>query len=538
METPLNASSTTAGGLLSGGRFRVPQFQREYAWDRDEVLEFFNDLSGSLNDDTYFLGLVIVTGEGQTKDVVDGQQRLLTLTLLASAIYHQARKYERHALAERLQSAFLRSIDFASDAESPRLELASESDSATLHEILDNPADDLSYVDETERSVSGLLLTAYRALSDRLVTDLSSDPFRRLGMWADFLTNKLYFAVFVHPNPASAYKVFEVINTRGKELTTADLLKSYVLSQTRSADREQRYQQWQSIAGSFGYDNANQFVQFIRHTVTTQRGHVLPRDLYDVLAGRGTGTRPPMPPEELVSLLEGALPAYLQMTDPTLEGPASQHELAVFSVLNGLNVVSVRPMILAMRQLPDASQAMRRLLRLVMRRIVVGNLGTGNVERRFGQAAQKIAKERRWEDALRALEDLNHDVDEFKAQVHRRSMNRNVLAVLRRSVIQETITPEPSGYLYFIKPRDADWAPADQDRAPYWASTIGNTFLATEARRPKGSSTWMGFNQELLPYAAEDEWVDGLASFVDWNIDAISSVGEHMAEAAADVWYS
>ena len=119
METPLNATSTTAGGLLSGGRFTVPQFQREYAWDKDEVSEFFSDLSQSLGDETYFLGLVIVTGDGSNKDIVDGQQRLLTLTLLVAALYHETRRYERKALADRLQSTFLRSIDFESDDEVP-----------------------------------------------------------------------------------------------------------------------------------------------------------------------------------------------------------------------------------------------------------------------------------------------------------------------------------------------------------------------------------------------------------------------------------
>ena len=61
METPLNASSSTAGALMSGGRFKVPQFQREYAWEREEVSEFIEDLSQALQDDTYFLGLIIQT---------------------------------------------------------------------------------------------------------------------------------------------------------------------------------------------------------------------------------------------------------------------------------------------------------------------------------------------------------------------------------------------------------------------------------------------------------------------------------------------
>ena len=537
METPLTASSSTAGALMSGGRFQVPQFQREYAWEREEVSEFIQDLSQALQDDTYFLELIIQTGSGSTKDIVDGQQRLLTLTLLAAAIFHEARAYERKALAERIQSTFLRSIDFESDVELPRLQLSGDADNLTLQQILDHPARELSELNGDDESVSALLISAYRIVSERLIADLAADPFKRLGMWADFLTNKLYLANFVHPNPASAYRVFEVVNTRGKELTTADLLKSYVLSQTATEQREERYKEWQHIAHYFSSENAAVFVQFIRHAVTTQRGHVPPRDLYDVLANRGSGAKRGITPSELIELMRHAQPLYMQMMDPTTEGPATEEMLAVFSVLNRINVISVRPILLAMMETENPTDGMRELLRLVMRRIVVGNLGTGNVERRFGQDAQKIASERLWEPALAALSDLNPDVEEFKTQVHRRSFNRNFLAVIRQSVIQGTITPEPEGYPYLIKPRDAAWSPVDEDRAAYWSSTIGNSFLATEARRPMGTSSWAGFKSALLPDAVPGEWSAEIASYSEWNIDAITKVGQRMAEAAAAVWY-
>lgn len=539
METPLNASSTTAGGLFAGGRFHVPEFQREYAWGDDEVTEFFRDLSGALNEETYFLGLVIVTGDGLTKDVVDGQQRILTLTLLATALYHEAIRYERRALADRLQSTFLRSIDFDTDIELARVALSSGADDETLQMILDHPANDLARTQQSDRAVSAHLLDAYTLLSNLLVKDLAVGPFKRLGTWADFITNKLYFAVFVHPNPASAYRVFEVINTRGKELTTADLLKSYVLSETGPGQRQARYKQWQEIAQVFSGENSGTFVQFIRHVVTTVRGHVLPRDLYDVLTGRGlsAASRSPMSPDELLSLLERHLPLYAQTDDPTLEGPADSDQLAVFAVLNALNVVSVRPILLAMAGTANATEGMRRLLRLVVQRIVVGSLGTGNVERRFGLVAKSIVSDGAWERAFESLSDLEPGAQEFRERVSNRSMNRNVLGVIRSSILQETATPNLEGNVYLIKPRSSEWSAEDDDRAAYWVSTIGNSFLANESRRPMGSSTWTGFKSGLLPRAIAGEWVDRIGSFASWGVNEIAEVGEEMADQAVSVWY-
>jgi hypothetical protein len=536
VETPLNASSTTAGTLFSGYRFAVPQYQREYAWDRDDVEEFWRDLRGGLEDESYFLGLVILTGTGTRKDVVDGQQRLLTLTLLAAALFHEAVIADRRALADRLQSTFLRSIDFDSDEELPRIILSGEEDSKTLDAILMEPASALRSRDVTD-DMSKQLLAAYRSLSENLSKDLAPDPFKRLGIWADFLTNRLYLANFVHPDPASAYRVFEVVNTRGKELTTADLLKSFVLSQTSETARADRYEQWKSISGQFPADNPNLFVQFIRHAVTTRVGHVLPKDLYDVLA-TGSSNRRRMGPDELMVLMGDLLPLYLQMIDPLVDGPANSSQLDIFSVLNRLSVISVRPMLLAIAETDDADDGMRELLKLVVRRVVVGTLGTGNVERRFGQAAQRISDERTWKGALGALGDLNPQRDEFVRQLHRRSLNKNVLTVLRQSIIQRTVMPAPIGYLHLIMPRQTLWSGFSVDTASYWLSTIGNTMLARESRRPAGSSTWQGFHEYLLPLAVEGEWKDQIEQESRWDEDVVSSIGEELAEVAATVWFN
>lgn len=523
---------------MSGFRFAVPQFQREYAWEAEDVEEFWTDLRRGLEDESYFLGLVILTGTGKQKDVVDGQQRLLTLTLLASALYHEAIAADRRALAERLQSTFLRTIDYDTDEELPRIALSGLQDASTLNRILAFPAHEMAAGRNSSGSpVSSKLIEAYRILSRRLKGDLASDPFKRLGLWAEFLTNHLYLANFVHPDPASAFKVFEVVNTRGKELTTADLLKSYVLSQTSEPHRQARYEAWQEIATQFPSENPAAFVQFIRHAVTVRRGHVPPKELYDVLAVGG-GTRRRLGPDELMDLLRESLPLYLQMLDPTTEGPADLEQLGIFSALTRLGVISVRPILLAMAGTPDAQAGMRELLKLVVRRMVVGNLGTGNVERRFGQAAQRVEEEREWQAALNSLRDLNPQPDDFRNQLQRRSLNKNVLAFLRQSIIQKSATPLPLGFLHLIMPRHLVWPNFAEDRASYWSSTIGNSLLVEDERRPQGTSSWEGVVSRLLPLAVAGEWTARIRDVPRWDETAVSSIGLDLAEAALPIWYN
>lgn len=540
--TPLNASANTAGSLLSNTTFEIPKFQREYSWGDDEVKEFWTDLSLNLRSETYFLGLIILTDneedaeEDDRKYVVDGQQRLITLTLLANAIYHEAEKLDRSALADRVRADFIKSIDFDTDEIRSRIFLSDKDDNATFQYIIDKGAIPQNL---EENSVAARLAASYEFLLKKLRKDLVEDPFKRLGLWTRFLRERLYFAVFLHPDSSSAYQVYEVINTRGKELTTADLLKNYVLHQTSQAKRTARYDTWQKIQKRFGDQGGGNFVQFIRHSVTVEAGYILPKDLFAFIAKRlefSEKTPPTVP--RLMEMLEERLPLYLQMIDPSADGPAEQSFLKVFSALDSLNVLTVRPLLIAISDVEDADEGMDYILRLVVRRIVVGNLGTGNVERRFGEAARKIAKTGNWHSIVGDLNDLDPPREYFEQQLKTRSLNKGVLAFVRRSVVQGTRTPSQDGSLHFLWTRQAtDWDEMSEEEGSYWGSTIGNTLLADIERRPKGLESWDDVKEQLLTESVDGEWSDALEEWDYWDAEAVGDIGEAFATAAGDLWY-
>ena len=82
-----------------------------------------------------------------------------------------------------------------------------------------------------------------------------------------------------------------------------------------------------------------------------------------------------------------------------------------------------------------------------------------------------------------------------------------------------------------------DWVGFDDDERSIWVPRIGNSFLSTESRRPEGALTWVGFKEVLLPTAAGGEWVDALNGYNIWDVEAVKSVGEDLAEAAGEIWY-
>lgn len=536
VRTPLNASATSAGALLSNEVFVVPPYQREYSWLKDEVAEFWSDLKHALSDESYFLGLIILTEEDERKHVVDGQQRLITLALLATALYHETKKAGRDSLADRIEADFLKFIDYSTDEVCPRVSLSDEDDNATLQRIIKTGEVSASTAPDRD-SLSSRITESYAFLRKSLSEDLSPDPFKRVGLWADFLTNKVYFAVFIHPDAASAYRVFEVINTRGRELTTADLLKNYVLSQTPLPDREARYRQWQNISKQFSPTGNNSFVQYIRHAVTSEWGHVLPKDLFDFISGRMSAVSRPSVPE-LIDLLERNLSVYLQMIDTSIAGPCEEETLKIFSALNDLGVISVRPLMLSILQAPDSLGGLREVLKLTVRRMVVGNLGTGNVERRFGETAKAIFDSKDWSVLHRELNDLNPRAPEFVDQLTKRALNKSVLFFIRHSVLQKCITPQTNGTLHFICPRQGeDWQGFSEEDLTFWAGTIGNTVISKLDRRPKGTLSWPEFKENLLPTAVDEEWVPQFRSLDAWTVQDVQRMGGELAKDAANVWF-
>lgn len=546
MESSLVAAATTAGKLFSGSTFEVPPYQREYAWGPEEIQDFWEDLRAALSLPEYFLGLIILTDDGHRRHIVDGQQRLLSITLLAAALTREALRRGRKALAERIQNTFLTSIDYETDEEVPRLVLTDAAGDQALRSIISSdissdsttPPKDSAPV-ASRGDIAANISKAHDKLLSSLQSDLSDDPFRRLGIWAEFLTDKLFMAVFVHPDASSAYRVFEVVNTRGRDLTTADLLKNYAISQAPPDKRDARHKEWQSIAKPLRQPNPNALVQYIRHITTLHSGHVLPRDLFDFLASRSRSSsdkRQPPTIDQLMTDMAEFLPLYLQMIDPTLDGPAQPEWLAIFDAFNRLGVVTVRPLLLAISTTSDSTDGMEEVLRLVVRRIVVGNLGTGNVERRFADAAWITKTEGDWHAPLAALADLNPPRTEFESKASSRSFSKATLSFLRSSELQKSITPD-AHYLHLIRPRQAsDWPGFPADEFTYWGSTLGNTVIAKDERRPKNASTWRGFKEQLLPQI-EDLDRDELDVKEKWKSSDVEERSLIIAKRLASIWF-
>jgi uncharacterized protein with ParB-like and HNH nuclease domain len=100
----IESQDRTIDQLLKGHTFIIPRFQRPYSWEPDHINAFWNDVTENMND-SYFIGSMVVYKTGRSSlSIVDGQQRLTTITILLCAIREGFKALERTDLAEGLQA--------------------------------------------------------------------------------------------------------------------------------------------------------------------------------------------------------------------------------------------------------------------------------------------------------------------------------------------------------------------------------------------------------------------------------------------------
>lgn len=519
MDLIFEAGTKSAGQLIGGSTFIIPMYQREYAWKKAEYEALWTDLRDNIDED-YFLGLVILTKSGQQMEVVDGQQRLITLSLLAVALREQCRLVKRESLATEVESTFLLALDYDTEERFPRVRFSDPEDRRIFDAILEDPG--------SVASIDHEMVHAHAHFRRELAKDLADDAFQRVGAWARFLSEGLYFARFVHPDAAAAYTVFEVINDRGRQLSSADLLKNDLLSRAQPEEREAYYARWKHISSQF--DDADAFVLYIRHVAMLSRGYILPKQLYRKVARSSDGSKGML---DLLPELEGNLPFYLQIADPSVGGPGSDDAAVAFSGFNAIGVMAVRPLLLALG--PTSDDAIHEAFRLTGQIAAVTALGPANIERRFSEAALKAVAGEDWTQSLRPILPTRED---FLAGLPRRRHRRPMLQLLLRAIHQQSPVPAAEGYIQLLRPPTVeDWVEFDDDEFELAGMTIGNAVLTQHQRRPRRAFTWETTKGSLVPDMLDGAELNDLIMRDEWTLQNVRERSARLAQEATDVWY-
>ena len=248
--------------------YAIPSYQRPYAWTEVQAGDLFSDLYDFFvkeKDDTYFLGsIVLIKDEGKPHaEVIDGQQRLTTLTILLAALTQLSTGNIRDAFHRYLcePGNVLESLP-----QKPRLTLR-ERDRAffekfvqgvRLRELIGQDAAQLD--NESQRNIRLNAKLFLEKLAEKFGEDCNA-----LAKFGAFLVQRCFLVAVSTPSQQSAFRVFSVLNSRGLDLLPTDIIKSDIIGNIKSQDKQDEVtERWEELEVQTGRDGFAELFGHIR----------------------------------------------------------------------------------------------------------------------------------------------------------------------------------------------------------------------------------------------------------------------------------
>ena len=268
--------------LIGNGKaYRVPPYQRDYAWTEEEWEDLWNDVLDLRREteDRHYMGALVVQGESDREfTIIDGQQRLATISILSLAVIAKLHRMADQEIdaernrerAKELRNRFVGEKDPASLIESSRLNL-SRTDDAFYQDYLVQLRDPPNPRGLPQSN--SLLWKCFRYFSEQLdaVGDLQEDGEALARVLSETAARSLLFILITVEDELDAYTVFETLNARGLELTTADLLKNYFFSKVRVPnDLDALQRRWQALIATVSPERFSDFLRY--HFLCEQKG--------------------------------------------------------------------------------------------------------------------------------------------------------------------------------------------------------------------------------------------------------------------------
>ncbi|MFF3947135.1 DUF262 domain-containing protein [Streptomyces sp. NPDC001902] len=555
--TSLQLTLSGIGELLSGSRLSVPQFQRSYCWSVDqEVRDYWDDISRAVGSgEEYFLGTIVLTLEGpdERKTIIDGQQRLVTSSLFIAAIRDQLRGL-RDEKADLIGTDFLARETWDSDGKEARLRL-NEEDDPLFHAIVAKNQLPVGPIKKNTSDIDKAYLYFRERIGD-LASSYGDKAKDVLKEWIKYLKTKAQLAVVETSSEADAYVIFETLNNRGADLTTADLLKNHlfgVAKQHLDAVRNN----WVKAVGALNLTAADaKFTAFLRHYWSSRVGKVTERELY---ARMKAEIRQSWEALEFSKELLEAARIYSALSDANhqLWKEKCSHKLPEVDTLAMFNLAPNKILMLAAVEKFDAKQLealMRALVNWSVRGMVLETINSGRTEEKYSYIASEIRKDTvtKVHEVRQMLTDTVAADGDFRDQFalatvpkSRGKIARYYLAALERTKAnkpQPELVPNENANMVNLEhvfPQNADqgaWPEFDRaEEAERWIYRLGNMVLL-----PSGQNSKIG-NKGFVEKAeffqnSELALTREVGETSSWSPAAVEARQERLAELAVKTW--
>ena len=558
-----NTTNMTFRQLMGNGlSYRVPQFQRDYSWDADEWDDLRLDIAALFGDErepAHYMGyLVLQSSDSRSFDIIDGQQRMTTLSLLMlAAVSHLSDlaapdipEDPQNRRSQQLRSNYIGYLDPVSLVPRSKLTLNRHND-----RFYQNCLVPLERLPQRGLNASEhLLRRAFNSFKDRIKDHCGEDG-QSVARFVDGAVDKLFFTVITVTDELNAFKVFETLNARGVRLSATDLLKNYlfsVVSRGGTHDTEIRAleDRWEAIVGLLGSES---FPEFLRVFWNSRHRLVRKSDLFktirDAIGDKAAAF-------ELVRDLDRQARVYADLRAPET-GSWVPHERDSLTQLQMFNVRQPLAVLLAVfDRFAESDRAgfgrfLRAIAMVSFRYNVICGRKSNEQEAMYNRIARDVSEGRvaGVATAIEALRPVYPQDAEFRAAFAEKTLRttnsrnkklaRFILFKLEEKLSGNSFEFESAKYdVEHVLPENPDDERGQFDEQQREVSThrLGNMTLLESARnRELGNKGFADKRRVFLE--SEFAVTRKLAEEFDtWTMDRIRSRQGWMAKQATSIW--
>lgn len=552
----MEPTNQTFHELVSNGvKYTVPRFQRNYAWELEQWEDLWTDIENLDTEHFHYMGYIVLQRKGHHDfEVIDGQQRLVTLSLVILAAMKQikdliAQERDTTQNKERLQvlsNQFIGSKNPVSLRVDNKLSLNRNN---ALH--FKNICSNLEATIPRKLALTNKLLRqAFKFFTDKKMGNSGEE----IAMFIEKIASGMVFTKIVVQDDLNAYKVFETLNARGVQLSTPDLLKNYIFSvitkndDIPDEDLDDLDLRWSEIISQLGESN---FTDFIRYHHNFRAKSVTKKTLFKSV--RQLTDIPENAHIYLQSLTEYA-PIYASLLNPYDEWWTNQEDvgyrkvtryLEAFSLFNIKQPFTILMIAFTKFRADEFIKLTKYLYILSIRYNVICHHSPKEQERLYNQIAIKIFNE----EYTRASHIKNSEefkklypddktfinVFEFHKMPSRQSSKKiRFLLSEIESYLGDYSVDYTKTCLEHICPYHPDqaWHDCFGDSVNDIQDRLGNVILLDKDELKRANFEQKKQTYSNSPYQLAKE----VAQYDEWNIQMLNHHQNWLAEQAANTW--
>lgn len=325
--------------IFSRRRYIIPDYQRNYSWTVDEEIRtFWDDFLYFLNKDpktNFFIGPMVFKGQDINSsefEVVDGQQRLITFSILMSVIIALFKENDRTDLSDGLKQYLI----YKDERSNEQLVIETIDPHPFFQQKIFH-AQDVKPSKESEE-----LIEESRAFFERVIRE-TMGSFSENSEKVDFLEKirdyvfDIDTVIIVSDDETDAFTIFETINTRGKDLSSIDLLKNHIFkSYPTLVGVEEPKKTWKQIVDNIKVNGDMFFNRFWASWISKVAENKLYRRFSDYVRDTKKNTEFP-DTTKLLERLRVTSVVYRKITEPALDDWKANRNFHIYYHIKNIN---------------------------------------------------------------------------------------------------------------------------------------------------------------------------------------------------------